>query len=380
MKKPILTGFQMIKPLYEKTQAALNEWVNQCHIQAEEVKSATDTVIDVFTGVLDGPRLKSLFLRYAVKPSQIAKRSFECPDLLDRSIWSQKQIYRITAETPSGADILQRHQFFSARALEIMRQFYKKTQEKNQAPPQHLIHVTCTGYVSPSAAQLLISEKKWQTDITHAYHMGCYAALPAIRMAQALGRAVDVVHTEMCSLHMNPLNHTPEQIIVQSLFADGHIKYSVAAQDSPRKGDLHILCIKELIIPDSEHDMSWIPSSWGMQMTLSRAVPDKIQQHLKLFLMSLCKEDFTNILKTALFAIHPGGPKIIEAVQKTLELRDDQCQHSKEILFTRGNMSSATLPHIWKAIVESKPASGTKIVSLAFGPGLTLFGAVFEVT
>lgn len=366
--KPVLTNIQMIQPPYEKTQDELNDWLTECHSKAQKNSHEED-------------RLKSFFKRYLIKPSQIAKRSFECPDITDMDSWEEKRIYKVTAETPYGVDISERNKFFSERAQEIMLQFF----EKNQNPPQHLIHVTCTGYVSPSAAQVLVSNRNWQqnTAITHAYHMGCYAALPAIRIAEALVKkdfTVDVIHTEMCGLHLNPLDHTPEQIIVQSLFADGHIKYSIVDESHANKGDLRILGIKEYIVPDSQADMSWMPSAWGMQMTLSREVPDKIRQHLREFIMSLCQGyDLAEILKNSIFAIHPGGPKIIEAVQKELELSDRQCVHSKKVLFERGNMSSATLPHIWKEIVESRPRAETKIVSLAFGPGLTIFGAVFKV-
>ena len=84
-------------------------------------------------------------------------------------------------------------------------------------------------------------------------------------------------------------------------------------------------------------------------------------------------------MKNAKFAIHPGGPKIIDAVQEALELSDKQTQESKKILFERGNMSSATLPHVWNEMLNSDIPKGTKIISLAFGPGLTLFGSVFEL-
>lgn len=368
--QPILTDFRMIKPPFEKTQDELNEWLTQCHIRAEQCNSDSTA------------KLNNFFKRYAVKPSQVAKRSFECPDIEDQDSWEQKLIYRITPETPQGLGILERNNFFSDRALKIMQKIYSA----EEYTPEHLIHVTCTGYVSPSAAQMLVAQKKWDAQITHAYHMGCYAALPAVRMAEAFSktsqeknRPIDIIHTEMCGLHMNPLSHSPEQIIVQSLFADGHIKYSVAGEISAGKVGLRILSFKEIIIPDSNEDMSWVPSSWGMKMTLSRDVPGKIKTHLREFLLSMCGENTIEILKNAIFAIHPGGPKIIESVQSVLELRDDQCLHSKKILFERGNMSSSTLPHIWNEIIESQPPSGTKVVSLAFGPGLTLFGAVFEV-
>jgi len=63
------------------------------------------------------------------------------------------------------------------------------------------------------------------TEVIHAYHMSCYASLPTIRLAAGLvatGKSrVDIVHTEMCTLHMDPSQHLPEQLVVQTLFADG---------------------------------------------------------------------------------------------------------------------------------------------------------------
>jgi predicted naringenin-chalcone synthase len=119
-----------------------------------------------------------------------------------------------------------------------------------------------------------------------------------------------------------------------------------------------------------------------MQMTLSREVPTKIAAHLRNFVAKLAEEsglDLPGLLKDSIFAVHPGGPKIIESVRATLELTKEQISTSEKILLERGNMSSATLPHIWKELLEQNVKSGTKVVSLAFGPGLTMFGAVFEI-
>jgi predicted naringenin-chalcone synthase len=79
------------------------------------------------------------------------------------------------------------------------------------------------------------------------------------------------------------------------------------------------------------------------------------------------------------FAVHPGGPKIIEAARDALGLREDQIAWSREVLLQHGNMSSATLPHVWKLIAEDPSVpSGAIVPSVAFGPGLTVSGAVFR--
>ena len=304
-----------------------------------------------------GANIGVLLKRFGVKPEQIATRRVENLELPLR-----------------GADIFERNQFFSTRAFERFQDFYPAS-----APaPAHVVHVTCTGYVSPSAPQLLVNEREWahSTEITHAYHMGCYAALPSIRLAEGLlasrRKPVDVVHTELCALHLDGALHAPDQLVVQSLFADGHIKYTVASPEHFAHG-FRVSKILERIVPGSIEDMSWIPSSQSMRMTLSREVPKKIGLHLREFVSQLCGLD---LLSKAQFAVHPGGPRIIDAVKEGLELSEEQVSASRSILRSRGNMSSATLPHVWQKMLNDGVRG--PVISLAFGPGLTIFGSVYE--
>lgn len=140
--------------------------------------------------------------------------------------------------------------------------------------------------------------------------------------------------------------------------------------------------LRKKFSPETIDDMSWIPSAHGMAMTLSRKVPDKIESHILPFVMQMIKEqnlDLSYVIKHGIFAIHPGGPRIIEVIKNKLELREDQIQESKNVLLLRGNMSSATLPHVWEEIIQKSYPKGTPVVSLAFGPGLSVFGSIFEV-
>lgn len=363
-KEIFIHSFEPILPAHHLPQAEIVEWTLKSHKQAQS-----------FVGPLeDEAKFEHTLRRFCLNDKYISKRYFELGEV-DES-WEDHRIYKITKDTPNGASMEERNLFFGEKAQLVFEKLYEKR------VPEHVVHVTCTGYISPSPAQVHFSQKHQNTAITHAYHMGCYASMPAVRMAMGLSlseeRTIDIVHTEMCSLHLNSASHTPEQMVVQTLFADGHIKYCVGKSDT----GLRILNVHEKIIPDTEKDMTWIPSSFGMKMTLSREVPFKIRDSLPEFINELCvragvkKEE---VLADGIFAIHPGGPKIIEAVQKKLELRDDQVKLSQKVLFERGNMSSATLPHVWHEIMKSEPSNGTRILSLAFGPGLTIFGAIFEV-
>ena len=377
-----LSNFQKTLPANRHDQKDLIQWISHCHTKAEGLKP------DSTYSEKDLTVLGKLFERYAVKETQISQRYLETNDGRTENL-ENAEVYKITQDSPGGSNIHERTLFFSQKADAIIANAYENQNNK----PDHIVHVTCTGYISPSPAQKVVTLPTWKksTGITHAYHMGCYASLPAIRIAEGLvaqnspkdsNYTADIFHTEMCSLHMNTLNHTPEQIIVQTLFADGHIKYTASSQPNLKGKSLKVLAIHEKVVPDSAHDMSWIPTSWGMQMNLSREVPVKIKAGLKDFLSEMAKlTDFKlEDLSQAEFAIHPGGPKIIDTVKEILELNESKVAHSKKILFERGNMSSATLPHVWDSMLADENLTvGKKIISFAFGPGLTIFGSLMEV-
>ncbi len=382
----VLSDFQVVRPPNEASQSDLNQWTLRRHLATREVFGAEDS--------LSPEQYEKIFGRYAVRESMIAKRSFECDDI-QFADFARARIYPVHDHQKSGSDIGTRTRFFVERASRVFDQIYDQPRADK---PSHMVHVTCTGYRSPSAAQLAVAKREWgdEVAVTHAYHMGCYAALPAVRIAEGFIAAkqsfrtssagkpkafnVDIVHTEMCGLHMNPAANTPEQIVVQSLFADGHIKYNARLSETNSPG-FRVQAIKEKVVTGSDQDMSWAPEAWGLQMNLSREVPEKIKGAINIFFARLAEEAGTSaerLLSRGIFAIHPGGPKIIQAVQEAMSLSDEQTQYSKRILLERGNMSSATLPHVWNSILEANVPSGTPVVSFAFGPGLTIFGSVFE--
>ncbi len=362
MNNPVyLHSFHSILPPYHLNQQKIVDWTLLAHKEAGGEEKAL-----------------RIMERFCLSEKQISARYYECPDV--DANWDSHKIYKISQDTPHGVDIEVRNHFFAQAAQRVFGEMYYSADY-----PSHLIHVTCTGYVSPSAPQVYFQDKKNTPAITHAYHMGCYASLPSVRMASSLAtstqKKIDIVHTEMCSLHLDPSNHTPEQMVVQTLFADGHMKYSVS--EKSEGAGFKILSVKEKLVPHSLSDMTWIPAAYGMKMTLSREVPSKIGDSLPEFIQEMCEENGVDagvIFKNAVFAIHPGGPKIIESVQKKLELTDVQVSSSKKVLFERGNMSSATLPHVWQEILFQKPQPETYVVSLAFGPGLTIFGSLVQVS
>jgi predicted naringenin-chalcone synthase len=168
--------------------------------------------------------------------------------------------------------------------------------------------------------------------------------------------------------------------VVQSLFSDGHIRYS-ARPDDGGKG-LRFLGVHEEIISGSLGAMGWVLGDNGMKMILAREVPELISGALKDFLRRLFERvgaDPAEAFAKGVFAVHPGGPRIIDKVAELLELQPRQVAASRAALKAYGNMSSATLPHVWADMLKDDGvAPGTLITSLAFGPGLTVYGALLR--
>jgi len=371
----LLSDFRLIRPPYETPQAETLEWMADAHAKAESKKGLNEEETALFRTAI-----KEKIWHVGCKPDWIDKRGHILADYRHRD-WDKMDIYRLN-ELPAGRDLSARTKIFEEHVDRIFEQYYPEGSEA----PDDLIHVSCTGYVSPSGAQKIVSKRDWgmRTTVTHAYHMGCYGAFPAIRMAagflnsEADKETADIVHTEVCCLHNNPSLHQLDQLVSQSLFADGFIKYTV----SKKTGKTHykILGLREETIPNSTRSMTWNVASWGNQMYLAKEVPILIARNLRGYLKRLCEKaglDMERILENALFAIHPGGPKILGHIQDLLKLTDEQMAYSFKILKSYGNMSSATLPHIWEAV--SREADDKALVaSLAFGPGLSISGSIME--
>lgn len=276
----------------------------------------------------------------------------------------------------------------SKLAQETINDIFQDFYLNQSNAPDDLLHVSCTHYQSPSGAQLQIARKEWiqKTRALHLYHMGCYASLPAIRVARGLNatgsKSVDIVHTELCSFHLDKDDCSIEQIIMKTLFADGAIKYSSVNEDQfllSGQAGFKVLGLHEEIIPNSENEMSWKLSPTAFIMNLSRNVPKLINVTIENFMTQLFKRNglnFQSDKNSFHFAIHPGGPEIIQLIQKNLNLNEEQVSHSKEVLRTRGNMSSATLPHVWERALKDPQIK--YVCSVAFGPGLTITGALFQ--
>jgi len=399
------TPVQMAKPVPQRIAVELSAYAfAKVHCESNNITGQED-----FRRVYKEVRDK--FDKYALSPAQIKRRQMvffpRVEDIrfidgqfeLAEPEYEYLRLFRNKTDpdglvvNPKGVDLRVRHESYGKVADQSLVEMYKDA----PAAPDDVIHVTCSGYLAPSPVERMAARMEWfDTTVTHSYHMGCYGAFPAIKMAHGFLASsyfgatppksqVDIVHTELLSAHHDFMDLGAGNIITMSLFADGFIKYSVYSEESLRAQGLQglrILAFDEHLLPDSPDEMTWVPGPHHFHMTLTVMVPILIKRHIRSFIESLLNRigmDFDKQKDEMIFAIHPGGPKIVEHIQDELGLRDDQVVFSKQVFQEHGNMSSATIPYILKEILEETAIPvGTRIVSVAFGPGLTVTGLVLE--
>jgi predicted naringenin-chalcone synthase len=250
----------------------------------------------------------------------------------------------------------------------------------------HLVTVSCTGFFSPGPDVHIVRELglPGSTQRYHLGFMGCYAALPALRMAAAFCRAdpaarVLVVCVELCSLHLQ-LKNDPDSILAGALFADGGAAAVVStAEPAPGRAAFEIHDFESALVPGTEGDMAWRIGDLGFDIVLSTYVPRIIDRNIELVIESLFRSRRLGLSDVGTWAIHPGGKAIVDKLEKSLGLDPAQVRPSREVLRKYGNMSSPTVLFVLDEILRAPSARGRETVcAMAFGPGLTVETALLE--
>jgi predicted naringenin-chalcone synthase len=233
----------------------------------------------------------------------------------------------------------------------------------------HLVVATCTGFVAPGIDQILAKRLGLRPDLqrTMVGFMGCSAAIPALRIAQATigadSRArVLVVNIELCTLHLQETDDL-ETALSFLLFGDGCSAALVTAEPSGiALGDFITM-----LIPDSDDMITWHVGDHGFNMHLSGKVPGLIMQALRDDDGKLLRGEGTQSID--FWAVHGGGRSILDAVETGLNLPPNALAHSRHILREFGNMSSATVMFVLERIMR-EDAPGQRGLAMAFGPGM----------
>ncbi|MBL9141705.1 MAG: type III polyketide synthase [Phycisphaerae bacterium] len=251
----------------------------------------------------------------------------------------------------------------------------------------HVVTASCTGFAAPGVDQWLV----WDLGLpatcrrTHIGFMGCHAAINALAAADAYARAapgavVLVTSVEISTVHLH-YGARMDRLIANSLFADGSSSAVVTVRGTlppaagngvrgraPSQRSPEIALTSSTLMADTAGEMAWRIGNHGFEMTLNSTVPSHLRREVGPWIRSVLQQAGLTPEQVGGWAIHPGGPRIVEAIADTLGLSSERTTLSREVLQQHGNMSSATVLFVVKRLHEE--GAPLPRLAMSFGPGL----------
>jgi len=239
-----------------------------------------------------------------------------------------------------------------------------------------IFSVSVTGIATPSIEARLINRLGLPTRIKRIpiFGLGCVAGAAGIARAADYVRAFPdqvavLLSVELCSLTLQSEDLSIPNLIASGLFGDGAAAVVVVGAERAEPGP-QIVATRSIFYPDSERVMGWDISENGFRIVLSADVPNVVRDYVRQDVDSFLAEHGLTRDDIASWVCHPGGPKVLEAMQETLELPDGALDVTWNSLRTVGNLSSTSvLLVLADTLAEHRPPAGSYGILMAMGPG-----------
>lgn len=246
----------------------------------------------------------------------------------------------------------------------------------------HIVSVSCTGFAAPNFDVGLIRELglAWSVARTHVGFMGCHGALNGLRVAKAYADSIPdacvlVCAVELCSLHYQ-YGWNPDWLVANAIFADGAAALVGGGHPRASIDGWELAASGSSLLEDSSELMTWRIGNHGFEMSLSARVPGVIKSALRPWLDSWLGGHGLPVKDVASWALHPGGPRILEACAEAIGIGRSDYAVAQEVLGEFGNMSSPTILFILERL--RRRGAARPCVALGFGPGLAVEAALFR--
>jgi predicted naringenin-chalcone synthase len=324
--------------------------------------------------MIANPRLRAVFRRMASRAGIAHRYSFLDPQSGSGQFLSHDahDFYQ-PGNFPNTA---RRMELFERYAPVLMRKAVDQLalNEKERAGITHVLVTCCTGLYAPGLDFEIVDHLGLSADVerTMVGFMGCYAAINALKVARHIVRSdpkagVLMVNLELCTLHLQETQEL-EQVLSFLVFADGAAASLITASGH----GLALDSFKAFIVPETRGLITWKIRDLGFDMLLSGQVPGELGRALHEGELMAGRESID------LWAVHPGGRSILDAVQNGLELPVDALEASRQVLSSFGNMSSATVMFVLERMMQ-QARPGQRGCAMSFGPGLTAETMRFHV-
>lgn len=354
-------------------------------------------------------------LRHIYSKSGITTRHSVLPDF---AAGTPSAMFRKGQEPGTG----ERNRIYQTEATKLFVQVARQLLSNSAFEPDeitHLITVSCTGFFAPGPDFEILRAVGLRKNVRryHLGFMGCYASVPALQMADTFAKndpdaVILIVSAELCTIHFQNRTET-DDLLSASVFGDG----AAGAIVSSNRQKPYLYGVRGFhseVLDKGETDMAWTIGNHGFEMVLTTYIPGLIREQLPAFLKpALDRFGLSSLDDVGAWAVHPGGRAILDKVEDSLKLDEHALSTSRDVLSAYGNMSSATILFVLKAMADGVLGDGSQVemgnaigdgvsnkganesqvggfladgtsvsktvLAMAFGPGLTLESALLEL-
>jgi len=268
-------------------------------------------------------------------------------------------------------------------ATEVGGRAVRDALERSGLEPEDLgaiFFVSVTGIATPSVDALLMNRMRLPTSLKRVpiFGLGCVAGAAGIARAADYVKAFPeeaalLLSVELCSLTLQKDDLSIPNLIASGLFGDGAAAAVVAGDGLAEKKDLdgpEVVATRSIFYPDSERVMGWDIRNSGFQIVLSAEVPQVVENHLRGDVDAFLAEHGLGRADIASWVCHPGGPRVLEAMEAALEVDRTALELTWKSLREVGNLSSASVLLVLRdTLADRRPPKGSWGMLLALGPG-----------
>ncbi len=323
----------------------------------------------------DGTK-RNLFRRMARLSAIEHRYSFLQPIATADGSWSDADGLYVKGNFPGTARRMKAFEQFAPKLARTALDKLALTEEERQGIT-HIVVTSCTGLYAPGLDYEAVDYLKLNPSVerTMIGFMGCYAAINALKSARHIVRSepdarVLLLSLELCSLHMQETQDL-EQLLAFLVFADGCAAYLVTAQPVGLALDSFLA----VNLSGTNHLITWRIGEQGFDMQLSGKLPAELRNAVAAAGSQITRAIDPSSIE--LWAVHPGGRTILDAVEQGMGLRTHALCDSRCILLNYGNMSSATVMFVLEQVMQHAH-SGQQGCAMSFGPGVTAETMLFH--
>jgi alpha-pyrone synthase len=326
--------------------------------------------------MLEDPRVQPVFRRMAQRSGIRRRFSVLSPNAANTEFTVNAHEFYTRGSFPDTAKRMEVFERFAPRLARRTLDLLKLSEEE-RAGVSHVLVTSCTGLYAPGLDFDILDHLGLDTGVerTMIGFMGCYAAINGLKQARHIvrsepGAKVLLVNLELCTLHLQETQDL-EQVLSFLVFGDGCAASLISAEASGFAMD----SFRSVLIPETRELITWRIRSGGFDMLLSGKVPGEIGRALAVSGGEVLAERKPEAIE--LWAVHPGGKSVLDAVERGLGLGAEALAASRQTLECFGNMSSATVMFVLERLMQTAKA-GELGCAMSFGPGLTAETMLFH--